>query len=330
VTEYQRIEKLFWKIVTDAEITVEQYRDLIDVGSQSLATLTRMVDRDFRLFLQMFQIVLGTDLTIDTIVDKQRSTLVFVEEGYRYVLGSYPDIAKKDLILRYQYVKSKEEGIKYHLKFLILENLQDALIEIKSYKSIENNSAVRIISEAILKNRRLLITSKYGKSYKVEPIKLFYHLGYWYLASFLANDLCKQNRIKINSIETITLLEKENITPIKTMVQKRILRFDPWGDEKSKKSCKITLRLANKYIYNFFKHKQYLISQKLYKKDGAYFVTFTYNDPMEVAPVIFQWLNKITIEDIECELGNEKEILMFLKENMEGFLQRHSNFFQQI
>jgi len=96
------------------------------------------------------------------------------------------------------------------------------------------------------------------------------------------------------------------------MVQKRILRFDPWGDEKSKKSCKITLRLANKYIYNFFKHKQYLINQKLYKKDGAYFVIFTYNDPMEVAPVIFQWLNKITIEDIECELGSEKEILIYV------------------
>lgn len=322
VSEYDRIVELynyllnFGDIQSSTAITFEP-RD------KDHASRLKMTNRDFKMIEEMFS------LEGKQYIKKSTSTLKFNINGYRYFMLNNPSIRRKDLYLRFQYIKTNREKIEERTDILdlISTNIQDAISDIDSFKTIEKDEKVKIINKSVLENKKLIISSK-NKEREITPLKIYYANGYWYFASL--RDDASPFWIRIDNIIKIELSEKKIEISRKELEKNRNYQWDAFGNEKSEKRCTIILQLDNEHSYKFFKLKKYKIQQKEFIENGSFFVEFKFNYDWEIKPLLFQWLNVITIVDIDCTDNKENEFLESLTESLKFFIEKdaHKSFFK--
>lgn len=287
--------------------------------------MLRMANRDFNIIQKMFS------LNGESLIIKHSSSLEFKINGFRYFMLNNSNIKRKDLLLRFKYIKTNANRTqeKTDLLDLIDTNIQDSLSDINTFKSIEKDSKVEIINKAILENKKLLVSKNHDQI--VNPLKIYFDNGYWYLAALKDDE--NSYRIRIDNINKIKLLESNILIKKEILEKNRLMKWDAFGNENSEKKCTIILELDDEKTYKYFKLKKYKIQQKEFIKEGKYYVEFKFNYDWEIKPLLFQWIDVITIIDLDCGSSEEDtEFLQSFYNSSKEFFSRkeHEPFFGNI
>jgi hypothetical protein len=310
------------------DVKSKKYIDALEYTDKNYEARQKMVERDFKIIENMFNIQID-DLINEPLAKRKKTLLIFSFSGYRNFVSNNTSIRDKDLYLRFRYIKEKDEKIKEDIKNLIISNIEE-FFQIKDFHIMEKDEKVKLINKAILENKQIQLESV-NKTHILEPLKIYYDNGYWYFAAL--KNIENSFWIRIDNIVDIKLLE-EDFKSSKQIIKKfRDYQWDAFGCEISEKKCTIKLKLNDLHCYKFFKIKKYKIQQKTYEKDGEYFVEFKFNFDWEIKPLIFQWIDVITIVDLDC--GSSKEDTEFLQSlydsSKEFFLKKeHEVFFENI
>ena len=146
------------------------------------------------------------------------------------------------------------------------------------------------IESAIDERRKMVLeysSEKKTKKYTVDPLKIIFFEGFWYL---LANIDDKDNlrKFRLDMISKIEATDKEYDLPdnLKTILDESV---NVWFEEK--RDQKVTLSV-NQKVAKYFKKKQYFPAQKIKKenKDGSLVLESAFSDDMEIIPTVLHWI----------------------------------------
>ncbi len=178
-----------------------------------------------------------------------------------------------------------------NLKQLNLKKRLEEYIQERNYINIEYNS------------------DKCHKYKRVQPYKIIYLNGSWYLAVITTQDYEINSGFKLlrlNFLEKITLCRfspqhfHEDIQ-VKDFLENK---FQSLFTSFDKKFFKVRLKVGNKAA-RFFKVKKYLKSQRIVKETEDYIIVeLMTNDDMEIIPLVQRWLPHVKV--LEPQSLNEK------------------------
>ena len=163
-------------------------------------------------------------------------------------------------------------------------------------KTKANDKFLKTAESAISANKRLRIvyesTEKDRKEYKLEPLKLIFYEGYWYLASrYPGQDWIITNRL--DRIKNLELLE-ESFQPPKNL--QKILHDSQsiWFNEKRDRVVRIKVSADAAPI---FKDRSHFPLQKIVKlnRDGSLVLEAKLCHYMEAIPLIYRWMPHLTV-----------------------------------
>ena len=186
-------------------------------------------------------------------------------------------------------IQSQQSGV-----YLFLEDPFESL----KYLELKDK-----LEKYIQKKRYINIVYHADKNYqfqKVQPYKIIYHSGNWYLAVITTQDSEINDGFKLlrlNFIKEVSLYKMQNTNFHENLQVKYFLenRFQSLFTSFSKKFFIVKVKVS-KDIARFFKVKQHLKSQKIVGEiDGDLLVEFIINDDMEILPLVQMWIPFITI-----------------------------------
>jgi predicted DNA-binding transcriptional regulator YafY len=233
--------------------------------------------------------------------------LVMVDKGTHAFMEGFSlrklTLSQKEAsLLSILYEMSKELGKDFQDSFKdilqkVLQNNESSFYIKMPAKTKENTNIpfVKELNLAIAECRQVeLYYLKDGKEkwFKVNPLKIAFFEGFWYLVSEINNKhwIIKFRLDKIKELKALdqTFEPPENI---KTILDQSI---NIWFSEKRDK--KIKLRI-NKEVAHFFKERQYFPLQRIVKenKDGALIIECTACEYQEVIPTILKWIPYIKV-----------------------------------
>ncbi|MEA3554165.1 MAG: WYL domain-containing protein [Campylobacterota bacterium] len=327
---FETIKQAFDQLLIDGELSSEKFKGMLQYTGKSTSSIDKDQQRAFKAIELMYNFQIDSLIKSNELILKKRGYLLFNSQGYRLFLSNNKKIAKRDLVLRYQYVISKDELIKEHLLSLIINNIEDSLTAIDSFKRIEKEPTVKKINEAILEDKQIKIFTE-NHEHIVNPLKLYYDNGFCYLAALKEDERTWWINI-INSIKSLEILHS-NITYSRDILNKyRKLQFDAFGDENKEREYRIILELVDECQYNYFKNKRYKVTQRLAPEEGKLCVEFKFNYIWEIQPLILGWLDVVTIKKIEYikkdatydeKLEKEQEFYKKIAENMNEFIDKN-------
>ena len=136
------------------------------------------------------------------------------------------------------------------------------------------------------------LTPEGEKSYRVDPLKIIYFDGFWYL--LLRVDGENQTRkFRLERIKKLEVLDEYFVLPenLKTMLDQSV---NIWFAEKRDK--KVVLKV-HKDAGHFFKQRVYFPLQKIKKenKNGSLTIETKVSHYMEVITTIFQWIPYVKV-----------------------------------
>ena len=157
-------------------------------------------------------------------------------------------------------------------------------------KLSEDYPFISDIESSIDERKKMVIeyaSGKKSKKYTVDPLKIIFFEGFWYL---LANIDDKDNlrKFRLDMIEGSKMLEQEYELPnnLKTILDESV---NVWFEEN--RDQKVTLK-ADKKVAKYFKKKQYFPHQNIKKenKDGSLVLESAFSDDMEIIPTVLHWI----------------------------------------
>lgn len=167
-------------------------------------------------------------------------------------------------------------------------------------KLSEAYSFISDIESAIEEKRKIAIeynSGKKTKKYTVDPLKIIFFEGFWYL---LANIDDKDNlrKFRLDMIEKVELSGEEYDLPenLKTILDESV---NVWFEEK--RDQKVTLSV-NQKVAKYFKKRQYFPAQKVKKenKDGSLVLESSFSDDMEIIPTVLHWIPWVKVVSPEA------------------------------
>lgn len=159
-----------------------------------------------------------------------------------------------------------------------------------------NEEFLKTAESAISANKRVRIiyqsTEKELKEYTLEPLKLIFYEGYWYLASrHPGRDWIITNRLdRMRELEAL----EETFKPPKNL--KKILQetHSIWFNEK--RDCVVRIKVSADAA-PYFEDRSHFPLQKIVKRkrDGAVILEAKLCHYMEAIPTIYRWIPHLTV-----------------------------------
>lgn len=166
----------------------------------------------------------------------------------------------------------------------------------KAAKAAANDGLMKSAQESIEGNRRIRFLYETAEGTKktlvVDPLKLIYYEGYWYLAIRFPgqNWIIKYRMDRVRELEVLA----DCFKPPKSL--KKILQDTQsiWFSEKRDKTIRIQVSAD---AAPFFDDRPYFPVQKVIKrkKDGSIILETTVCHYMEAIPVIHRWIPHLTV-----------------------------------
>lgn len=125
------------------------------------------------------------------------------------------------------------------------------------------------------------------KSYTLEPLKIAFYDGFWYL---IANDIARKKilKLRMDRIKSVEQLDESFVPPanLMTMLDQSV---NIWFEEK--RGERILIKVAPEAA-QYFKKKSYFPMQKIVKeeKDGSLLIETFPAHPEEISHVIMNWI----------------------------------------
>jgi len=195
-------------------------------------------------------------------------------------------------------IQEEQKGI-----YLFLENPFENLKHLKLKEKLEY---------FIKYKRYIYIEYNSDKKYKfkeVQPYKIIYYHGNWYLAVLTTKDYTINGGFRLLRLNFITHLDycknKSNFHEdiyVKDFLENR---FQSLFTSFDKKFFGVKIQVSKK-ISRHFKVKKFLKSQKIIKelKNGDLIIEFSINDEMEIIPLVQMWIPHLRV--IEPKSLNNK------------------------
>jgi len=299
-------------------------KSLEQAKNKEINTISKMANRVFQIIEKMYMISSNDKFKFIKIEEsgRDKSKLLSFTKVFKLFMNNNKDSFYKDFILRHRYFLEKNASIKAEVLKSIETNIDDLVINLDTYKKLEENKFIKIIENAIFNNKQLVYTTKKvkdkegedkgGKDVDVEPIKIFFDNGYWYFAMYVEKWPGKKETIKKNdfivrldNIDGLELKKSDNeidegVNCTADLAEFRKLKFNAWGHNESSTNHELIIEIENENenIFKYFQSKKFTSKQRTYEEDGKYKVEFNYTNYHEVAPIILSWINYITIERV--------------------------------
>jgi predicted DNA-binding transcriptional regulator YafY len=151
---------------------------------------------------------------------------------------------------------------------------------------------------------------------RVQPYKIIYQNGNWYLAVLTTQDYEINGGFKLLRLNFIKKITKEQFSPTNFHEDKKVKdflenKFQSLFTSFDREFFRVKVRIS-KEVARYFKVKKHLKSQNIVGKiDGDLLVEFTINDDMEIIPMVQIWMPHIRI--IEPERLNERVLENIIK-----------------
>ncbi|MFH1837522.1 MAG: WYL domain-containing protein [Candidatus Omnitrophota bacterium] len=211
-------------------------------------------------------------------------------------------------LLSFLYEIAKSLGGKFENSFNgILKKILKPDIESPFYvkmpagmKLSEEFPFVSDIESAIDERKKMAIeysSDKKTKKYTVDPLKIIFFEGFWYL---LANIDDKDNlrKFRLDMIESMEITEEEYDLPdnLKTILDESV---NVWFEEKKDRT--VVLKV-DRQVSKYFKKKQYFPQQVIKKenKDGSVIIESSFSDDMEIIPTVLHWIPWVKVVSPEA------------------------------
>ena len=155
---------------------------------------------------------------------------------------------------------------------------------------------IKYLEAAILESNRVQIryvsATKVEKEYCLEPLKIAFYDGFWYLIAVKKGETQIQ-KYRIDRVKTVTILE-ETFAPRVNIDKILSDSVNIWFDEV--RGDRILIRVAPEAV-QFFKECQYLPLQKTVeeRKDGSIVVETFPAQPDEIRRIIMHWIPCLTV-----------------------------------
>ena len=182
-------------------------------------------------------------------------------------------------------------------------------------KLSEDYPFISDIESAIDERKKMVIeyaSDKKSKKYTVDPLKIIFFEGFWYL---LANIDDKDNlrKFRLDMIESSKSTNQGYELPdnLKTVLDESV---NVWFEEK--RDQKVTLRVDSK-VAKYFRKKKYFPAQTIKKdnKDGSLVLESSFSDDMEVIPTVLHWIPWVKVASPE---SIKSKVLSLVKEYIKG------------
>jgi len=195
-------------------------------------------------------------------------------------------------------IQSQQKGI-----YLFLENPFENLRHLELKERLEYYIKYR---------RYIYIEYSSDKIYKfkeVQPYKIIYYGGNWYLAVLTTKDYTINDGFRLLRLNFITYVSycknKSNFHEdihVKDFLENR---FQSLFTSFSKEFFDVKIKVLSK-VARYFKVKKFLKSQKIIKEleNGDLIIKFSINDDMEIIPLVQMWLPNLRV--IKPESLHEK------------------------
>lgn len=181
------------------------------------------------------------------------------------------------------------------------------------FEKVENMEHWEKVKKAVKQRRYLSIAYEKNKlkTYNfIKPIRIVFARNNWYVAALLTEEkeeydftFFRLNYIKFIKTETKTFhSDTQAIQHLKSMQS----LFDSYGAA----PYDVTVTI-DKAVSAYFRQKNYLKSQKIIQehKDGSISVSYRITSPMEILPIIKQWIPYIHIQEPESLKREMSQIL---------------------
>jgi predicted DNA-binding transcriptional regulator YafY len=231
--------------------------------------------------------------------EEQASLLSFMFD-ISHSLGKKFEQSFDDLFKR---LLGRELDTPFYAKLPAGIKLQDNLDTVKHLES-----AIDLCKRVSM---RYLSRGEEEKEYTLEPLKLAFYDGFWYL---LAVDVARKKilKLRLERIKSVTMLSESFVPPANLMA---ILEqsVNIWFDEK--RGDRVLLKVSPEAA-KYFKQKGYFPLQKVVKeeKDGSLILETFPAHPEEISHIIMNWIPCITvIEPANFKDQIKKTILEYLK-----------------
>lgn len=184
----------------------------------------------------------------------------------------------------------------------------------KAAKAMANGGFLKMAETAISANKRVRIiyvnAEKERKEFVLDPLKLIYYEGYWYLASrFPGQDWIIKNRL--DRIRELDVLE-ESFQPPKNMQKILQESHSIWFNEK--RDTRVRIKVSAE-VAAFFEDRSCFPLQKIVKrsKDGSIVLETKLCHYMEALPLIYRWIPHLTVI-------SPKELSKKVRKGVSGYL----------
>ncbi|MBF0388074.1 MAG: WYL domain-containing protein [Candidatus Omnitrophica bacterium] len=155
---------------------------------------------------------------------------------------------------------------------------------------------IKYLEAAILESNRVQIryvsATKVEKEYCLEPLKIAFYDGFWYLIAVKKGETQIQ-KYRIDRVKMVTILEETFASRVNI---DKILSdsVNIWFDEV--RGDRVLIRVAPEAV-QFFKECQYLPLQKTVeeRKDGSIVVETFPAQPDEIRRIIMHWIPCLTV-----------------------------------
>ena len=184
----------------------------------------------------------------------------------------------------------------------------------KAAKKVENEGFLKTAEAAISANKRVRIVYKNAagekKDFVMEPLKLIYYEGYWYLLlRFPGKDWIITNRLdRILELEPV----EETFKPPKHLQKMLQETKSIWFNESRDKILRIRVSAE---AASYFKDRNHFPLQKIVNrhKDGSIVLETKLCHYMEAIPSIYRWIPHLTVL-------SPKEFADKIKKNVSAYL----------
>lgn len=227
-----------------------------------------------------YKFIEGFSLKKFSLTEEQASLLSFMFE-IASGLGETFEESFKDLFNR---LRAKDLQTAYYAKVPAKRTPLPATTDIK------------YLEAAILESNRVHIryvsASKVEKEYCLEPLKIAFFDGFWYLVAVKKAETQIQ-KYRIDRIKTVTILE-ETFAPRVNIDKILSDSVNIWFDEV--RGDRVLIRVAPEAV-QYFKECQYLPLQKTVeeRKDGSIVVETFPAQPDEIRRIIMHWIPCLTV-----------------------------------
>jgi len=186
-------------------------------------------------------------------------------------------------------IQEQQKGV-----YLFLENPFENLKQLELKEKLEGY---------IQQRRYIRITYHSDREYqfdRVQPYKIIYQNGNWYLAVLTTQDYEVNDGFRLLRLNFITKVEPCKEAPTNFYEDAHVKyflehKFQSLFTSFNKKFFTVKIRVA-KEVARHFRVKQYLKSQRIVGEiDGDLIVEFTINDDMEIIPMVQMWMPHIKI-----------------------------------